>query len=76
MSDKTFESAMNEIQNAVYKVAADCFGELERKGLIRGNSHHIAQNIAREAKMKVRARWNYNKQGRISNTKEANHEHS
>lgn len=55
----TLETAMNEVQNAIYKVASDYFEALEHKGLIVGSGHHLAQRLALDAKMKVRARWNY-----------------
>ncbi len=55
----SLEGAMQSVENAIYKTASDLFEELERRDLIIGSGHHIAQTMARDAKMKVRARWNY-----------------
>lgn len=57
------ECAMISVQNAIYKTASELFEELEHRDLIKGSGHHIAQNMALDAKMKVRARWNYDKGG-------------
>ena len=55
----TLECAMEAVQNAIYKTASELFEELERRDLIKGSGHHIAQMMALDAKMKVRVRWNY-----------------
>ncbi len=57
---ETLEGAMVSVQEYIYRIASEMFGELERRDLIVGNSHHIAQSLALDAKMTVRARWNYN----------------
>jgi len=59
VDELTLEIAMNEVQNTIYKVASDYFEALEHQDLITGSGHHLAQRLALDAKMKVRARWNY-----------------
>ena len=52
----TLEQAEAEITNAVYD-AARIIEALEYKGKIRGNGHHIRQEIAGMAKKLMNERW-------------------
>lgn len=45
-----------ELSNRVYK-AAIFFEHLEGKGKVRGNGHHMAQEICRQACEMLRGRW-------------------
>lgn len=59
----SLEGAMISVQNAIYKTASELFEELERRDLIIGSGHHIAQQIALYAKTMVSTRWNHDKEG-------------
>jgi hypothetical protein len=50
------ETACAEISNSVY---ATCllFERLEDRGVLRGNGHHMAQQIAGEAEKLMKERW-------------------
>jgi len=52
----TLDEAKRAVSNAVYK-AALIFEALENEGLIHGNGHHIAQDIAEHAVAVVEERW-------------------
>jgi hypothetical protein len=45
-----------ELGNRIYQ-AAIYFEELEGKGLIRGNGHHLAQAVAEYAQTLLKERW-------------------
>lgn len=58
MSDKrklTIEDIEIELSNAVYQ-AALWYERAEGAGLILGNGHHMAQELARDAVTRLRAR--------------------
>ena len=57
---------MQSVQLAVYQTASELFEELERRDLIIGSGHHIALALALDAKMKVRARWNYDREHNLT----------
>lgn len=52
----TLEQAEAEAGNAIY-LAALVFERLELAGKVRGNGHHMAQDLAERAKALVRERW-------------------
>ena len=52
----TKKEAVTEIGNRVYQ-AALLFEELEGKGHIEGNGHHMAQAIAEHAKLVMEQRF-------------------
>ena len=52
----TLEDAEAEFQNRVY-LAALFLEQLEHAGKIRGNGHHAAQKVAKEAVAELRERW-------------------
>jgi hypothetical protein len=51
-----FETAKAELEGKVYE-AASYFENLEHKGLIYGNGHHAAQEIAAYAVECLKQRW-------------------
>lgn len=53
----TEDQAVNFIENAVYEASA-LFERLEWVNKVRGNGHHIRQNIAAKAGELMRERWN------------------
>lgn len=52
----TLAEAERELSSAVYS-AALLFERLEGVGSVRGNGHHVAQNIAQKAVDELRYRW-------------------
>ena len=52
----TKEQALAEVGNAIYR-AALIFEKLEHDGLIVGNGHHAAQNLADQARCMLEQRW-------------------
>lgn len=56
LSTVTKELAISEIQNAVYQ-ASHLFERLEGVGKIRGNGHHLMQEVASKAKELMEERW-------------------
>lgn len=53
---KTFDDAKVELSNAVYE-AARLLETLEYAGKIRGNGHHMRQEVARFAVDLLKERW-------------------
>jgi hypothetical protein len=53
----TFEEAKIEVENRIHQAACAVFEDLEGSGLIAGNGHHMAQNLAAQAVEEVRRRW-------------------
>lgn len=53
----TEDQAVNFIENAVYEAGA-LFERLEGVNKVRGNGHHMRQNIAAKAGELMRERWN------------------
>ena len=56
LEDMDAGDAVSEIGNAVYE-AAHLFERLEGKGKVRGNGHHIMQDVAEYARKLMRERW-------------------
>jgi hypothetical protein len=52
----TKENAKAEIENRVYEVCL-LYEELEGKGKVRGNGHHMAQKVAKFASDLMEERW-------------------
>ena len=48
--------AINMIERSVYEACA-LFEQLELAGKVRGNGHHMAQNIAEQAGKLMQERW-------------------
>jgi len=56
LKNMSLESAQNEISNAIYQASA-LFELLEYAGKVRGNGHHIAQDLGTHASEKMAERW-------------------
>lgn len=52
----TLEQAEAEISRKVYE-ACLLFERMENRGKVRGNGHHMAQNMAKQAADLMRERW-------------------
>jgi hypothetical protein len=46
-----------DVQNNVYQAAVQLFEFLEHRGLITGNGHHMAQDVAAYAAELLSSRW-------------------
>ena len=56
LKEMDLETAQNELSNEVY-AAAGIIELLEGQGKVRGNGHHIRQNIAAYAENLLKERW-------------------
>ncbi len=56
LSKMTKEDAMIEVANDVYRTCL-IFEAFEGLGAVRGNGHHMAQNIAKKASDLMEERW-------------------
>lgn len=52
----TLDQAETEVVNAIY-AAALIFERLEHAGVVRGNGHHMAQEMSAAAEKLLRERW-------------------
>lgn len=62
LGDLDLEHAESALSNIVYE-ATQLVEKLEMAGLVRGNGHHIRQNIARFAMEELRKHWKPESQG-------------
>lgn len=51
------ETAEVDVSNAAYAAVVGLFESLEHAGKIRGNGHHMAQEVAKHASDLVKSRW-------------------
>lgn len=52
-----WETMSAELETAVYRAVLDIYEDKAFSGLIRGNTHHAAQKIARKAVEDLEDRW-------------------
>lgn len=50
------DTAAHHLQEAVYSACA-LFEELEHRGKVQGNGHHVRQTIAETAVVELKRRW-------------------
>lgn len=53
----TMEQAEADVSNAAYAAVTGLFEGLEFAGRVRGNGHHMAQDVAKFASELVKKRW-------------------
>jgi len=55
--DPELEEAVRKLINGIYPTCSEVFEDLEHKGKIIGNGHHIAQKVLKHTEDLLRERW-------------------